>query len=85
MSQVALYQVRLANDLADGNFETTLFCEAKQLVTNNYQNIDDATTTYSQIFIIDGDALKKDPITVVNKMQRFIQIHPYIDYNTKLR
>lgn len=39
----------------------------------------------SQILILDGEELKSDPVTTMNRVQEFISIDPIIDYSTKLR
>ncbi len=36
-----------------------------------------------QIYIMDGLQLKKDPITAMNNLQKFLEV-PFIDYKTKL-
>lgn len=38
-----------------------------------------------QLYIIDGDELKDDPVTVMNKLQKFLRIEPFYDYNQKIR
>ena len=35
--------------------------------------------------IIDGDELKSDPATVMDKLQSFLKIDNYLDYRSKLR
>ncbi|CAL1537160.1 unnamed protein product [Lymnaea stagnalis] len=37
-----------------------------------------------QILLIDGDQLSKDPITVLNNLQIFAGVQPFIDYSGKL-
>ncbi|ESO93397.1 hypothetical protein LOTGIDRAFT_232790 [Lottia gigantea] len=39
----------------------------------------------SQIFIIDGEQLKNDPINVMHRVQRFLQVEKYYDYSQHLR
>lgn len=38
-----------------------------------------------QIFIIDGERLKSNPIAVMNNVQRFLQIQPHFNYSNQLR
>ena len=38
-----------------------------------------------QIYILDGDQLKDDPIEVMDKLQKYLRIEPYFDYNQKIR
>ena len=38
-----------------------------------------------QLYIIDGDELKDDPVTVMNKLQKYLRIEPFYDYNQKIR
>ncbi|KAK7500900.1 hypothetical protein BaRGS_00007780 [Batillaria attramentaria] len=38
-----------------------------------------------QLFIIDGEQLRNDPIHVMHKLQQFIHIQPYFDYSQHLR
>lgn len=39
----------------------------------------------SQILILDGEELKTDPVTTMNRVQDFISVDPVIDYSQKLR
>ncbi|XP_064601762.1 bifunctional heparan sulfate N-deacetylase/N-sulfotransferase-like isoform X2 [Liolophura sinensis] len=38
-----------------------------------------------QIFIIDGEMLKRDPAQVMTKVQRYLHIEPFVDYTRNLR
>ena len=38
-----------------------------------------------QFYIVDGEELKVDPIAVMNKLQHFLHVQPFIDYNTMLK
>lgn len=40
---------------------------------------------HQQLMIIDGELLKTDPVTVMNKLQRFLKIRPFFDYADHLR
>lgn len=35
--------------------------------------------------IIDGEELKADPVSVINKLQHFLKIEPFFDYKSHLR
>jgi hypothetical protein len=37
------------------------------------------------IYIVDGEELKYDPISVMNRLQHFLNIQPIVDYNEKLK
>lgn len=39
----------------------------------------------SQILILDGEELKTDPVTTMNRVQEFLSVDPIIDYSHKLR
>lgn len=39
----------------------------------------------SQLLILDGQEVKEDPPLVMDKLQKFIEIHPYVDYRRLLR
>uniref|UniRef100_A0A0B7BT56 [heparan sulfate]-glucosamine N-sulfotransferase n=1 Tax=Arion vulgaris TaxID=1028688 RepID=A0A0B7BT56_9EUPU len=39
----------------------------------------------NQIYLVDGDELKDDPVSVVNKLQTFLNLQPFIDFSKKLR
>ncbi|XP_077999800.1 bifunctional heparan sulfate N-deacetylase/N-sulfotransferase-like [Glandiceps talaboti] len=39
----------------------------------------------NQLLILDGDMLKNDPVSIMNKVQRFLKIKPYYDYNKHLK
>ncbi|XP_021967195.1 bifunctional heparan sulfate N-deacetylase/N-sulfotransferase [Folsomia candida] len=38
-----------------------------------------------QLLILDGEELRDDPVAVMYRLQRFLQIQPLFDYSTKLR
>ncbi|RWS12531.1 Bifunctional heparan sulfate N-deacetylase/N-sulfotransferase-like protein [Dinothrombium tinctorium] len=38
-----------------------------------------------QLMIIDGEELKADPVSVMNRLQRFLKIEPFFDYKEHLR
>jgi heparan sulfate N-deacetylase/N-sulfotransferase NDST2 len=38
-----------------------------------------------QVLIIDGEELRNGPITVMTRLQQFLQIDPVFDYASKLR
>ena len=38
-----------------------------------------------QLYIVDGEQLTKDPITVMNNLQHFLSVKPFIDYDQHLR
>ncbi|CAG5122642.1 unnamed protein product, partial [Candidula unifasciata] len=38
----------------------------------------------SQIYLVDGDQLSKTPITVLNQIQKFLNVQPFEDFSTKL-
>ena len=38
-----------------------------------------------QIYIVDGEELTKDPVSVMNTLQHFLSVKPYIDYSHHLR
>ena len=38
-----------------------------------------------QIYIVDGEQLTKDPIPVMNNLQHFLSVKPFIDYDRHLR
>ena len=40
---------------------------------------------YVQLFIIDGEQLRNNPIHVMHKLQQFVHIQPYFDYSQHLR
>ncbi|CAE1327480.1 NDST2 [Acanthosepion pharaonis] len=39
----------------------------------------------SQLLILDGQEVKEDPPLVMDKLQKFIEVHPYVDYRRLLR
>jgi heparan sulfate N-deacetylase/N-sulfotransferase NDST2 len=38
-----------------------------------------------QLLILDGEELRNDPVAVMYRLQRFLQIQPVFDYSSKLR
>ena len=38
-----------------------------------------------QLFIMDGEELKKDPVKILNNLQHFLSIQPIVDYNNLLK
>ena len=38
-----------------------------------------------QLLIMDGEELRNDPVSVMNRLQLFLQINPVFDYTNKLR
>jgi len=50
------------------------------------QHLDRWLTQYRprQVQIIDGEELKYNPVAVMNKLQHFLQISPFFDYNNSL-
>ena len=38
-----------------------------------------------QFYIVDGEELKDDPISVMNRLQHFLHVQPFIDYSTMLK
>lgn len=51
------------------------------------QHLDRWLNFYSplQLMIIDGEELKLDPVAVMNKLQHFLKIKPFLDYRDHLR
>ena len=38
-----------------------------------------------QLHIVDGEQLEKDPVSVMNKIQHFLSVKPFVDYDDHLR
>lgn len=41
--------------------------------------------TPQQLYIIDGESLRKNPVEVMNDLQKFLKIYPPLDYSNHLR
>lgn len=37
-----------------------------------------------QVLIVDGEELKHDPVSVMNRISNFLDVHPSIDYSDRL-
>ncbi len=37
------------------------------------------------MLVLDGEELKSDPIAVMDKVQLFLNVEPYIDYSYRLK
>lgn len=41
--------------------------------------------TLKALHIVDGEELKYDPVSVMNRLQHFLNIKPYVDFSDKLK
>ncbi|XP_076368391.1 bifunctional heparan sulfate N-deacetylase/N-sulfotransferase-like isoform X2 [Tachypleus tridentatus] len=79
------YEVVTANDKAPKNLRDL---RNRCLNPGLYaQHLDRWLTFYppSQLMIIDGEELKADPVAVMNKLQQFLKITPFVDFTNHLR
>ena len=38
-----------------------------------------------QLLILDGEQLKNNPITIMDKVQHFLHVEPFVDFSTRLK
>ncbi len=42
-------------------------------------------TVFYQILLLDGEAVKENPVDVMNEVQKFLGLDPILDYSTMLK